>query len=53
MSSSPRPVLYRPVFGNDNFYAPDNIDIAAFTSPALNMKDAAIVASTKKVSEKI
>lgn len=50
MSEPTRPQVYRPVFGNDNFYAPDTVDIAAFTSPVAKRKDAA--AASAKKSEK-
>lgn len=30
---SKTPMFYQPLFGNDNFYAPDVVDIAAFTAP--------------------
>ncbi|HEY8964530.1 MAG TPA: hypothetical protein VIN59_08740 [Alphaproteobacteria bacterium] len=34
MSNTPK--FYQPLFGNDNFYAPDVIDMAAFTAPVTN-----------------
>jgi hypothetical protein len=52
MSSSMRPVFYKPSFGNDNFMGSDVVDIAAFTYPASKREDAALT-QTKKVSEKI
>jgi len=33
MSNAKTPMFYQPFFGNDNFYAPEVIDISAFTAP--------------------
>jgi hypothetical protein len=52
MSAPAQPRFYKPVFGNDNFYAPDVIDIATFTNPTMYMADAAATAPAKKLSEK-
>lgn len=50
MSSAKTPVFYKPVFGNDNISGA--IDIAAFSAPVAQMRDAAAPAPVKKLFEK-
>ncbi len=45
-----KPLFYRPVFDNDNFYAPDMIDVAAFSAFAQKPTDPA--ADVESVSAK-
>ena len=52
MSNAKTPMFYQPFFGNDNFYAPEVIDINSFTAPVAETAAPVVTASVKKAEQK-